>query len=147
MRAHGRTRRCNLIELREHMPECIPEYLRADYLDTGVEEQLAHGGEEDRGIDTSRTAKLTEAVGQRVADLVDGSTGFGIGGHASTLAGSMCGRHAAPVSLEEAPIRNRRQCSGRVPSRSSIMAGALATRFHLSASGFSRIGITSPALG
>src|SRR3982750_4883487 len=115
MRAHGRTRRCNLVELREHMPECIPEYLRADYLDTGVEEQLGHSGEEDRGIDTSRTAKVTEAVGQRVAYIVNGGTGFGIGGHASTSSGSIFGRHAAPVSLEEAPIRNQRQCSGRVP--------------------------------
>jgi hypothetical protein len=33
------------------------------------------------------------------------------------LAGSMCDRHAAPVSLEAAPIRNRWQCSGRVPSQ------------------------------
>src|SRR3712207_4095137 len=78
MRALGRSRGCDLVELREHMPECISEYLGTDYLDTSVEEQLAHGGEEDRGIDTSGTAKLTKAVGQRIAYLVDGGTGFGI---------------------------------------------------------------------
>jgi hypothetical protein len=77
MRAFGRSRGCDLVELREHMPECISEYLGTDYLDASVEEQLAHGGEEDRRIDTSGTAKLTEAVGQRVAYLVDGGTGFG----------------------------------------------------------------------
>src|SRR3954447_10960971 len=98
MRAHGRTRRCNFVELREHMPEHISEYLRTDYLDTGVEKQLGHSGEENPGINTGGTAKFTEAVGQRVAYLVDGGTGFGIGGHASTLAGSTGGRHAAPVS-------------------------------------------------
>ena len=116
MRASGRSRGCDLVKLREHMPECISEYLGTDYLHTSVEKQLAHSGEEDRRIDTSGTAKLAKAVGQRVAHLVDGGTGFGIGGHASTLVGSICDRHAAPVSLEAAPIRNRWQCSGRVPS-------------------------------
>ena len=89
------------------VPECISEYLRTEYLDTGVEEQLAHGGEEDCGINTSRAAKLTQAVSQGIAYLVDGGAGFGIGGHAGTLAGSMYGRHTATVSLEEAPIRNQ----------------------------------------
>src|SRR6476659_9924206 len=115
MRASGRSRGCDLVKLREHMPEGISEYLGTDHLNTSVEKQLAHSGEEDRRIDTSGTAKLAKAVGQRVAHLVDGGTGFGIGGHASTLAGSMCDRHAAAVSLEAAPIRNRWQYSGRVP--------------------------------
>jgi hypothetical protein len=87
MRARSCGTGCDLVKLREHVPECISEYLRTDYLDTGVEEQLAYSGEEDRRINTSRTTKLAEAVSQRIAYLVDGGAGFGIGGHASTLAG------------------------------------------------------------
>jgi hypothetical protein len=107
MRARSCSTGCDIVKLREHVPECISEYLRTDYLDTGVEEQLAHSGEEDRGINTSRAAKLTQAVSQCVAYLVDGGAGFSIGGHASTLVGSMYGRYTATVSLDEAPIRNQ----------------------------------------
>src|SRR5690242_19795294 len=78
--ARGCSRRCDLITLREHVPKRISEYLRPDHLDTGVEEQLTHSREEDRGIDTSRTAKLAQTVGQGIADLVDGGAGFGMGG-------------------------------------------------------------------
>ena len=42
MRASGRSRGCDLVKLREHMPECISEYLGTDHLNTSVEEQLAH---------------------------------------------------------------------------------------------------------
>ena len=106
MRARNCNTGCDLVKLREHVPERTSEYLWPDHLDPGVEEQLAHSGEEDRGINTSGTAELTQAVGQGIAYLVDCGAGFGIGGHAGTLAGRS-GRHTATVSLEEAPIRNQ----------------------------------------
>src|SRR5689334_1902243 len=92
MRARGCDTGCDLVKLREHVPERTSEYLGPYHLDTGAEEQLTHSGEEDRGINTSRAAKLTQAVGQGIADLVDGGAGFSIGGHASTSVGSMYGR-------------------------------------------------------
>jgi hypothetical protein len=70
--AHGRVTSCGLVELREHVLERIPEDLGADHLDAGIEEQLAKGGEEDRGINAGRTAELANAIGEGIAHVADG---------------------------------------------------------------------------
>ncbi len=86
-----------------------PRFWTVSHLDAGIEEQLAKGGEDDRGVHAGSTAELASAIGESIAHVIDGGTGFGIGFHANTWVGWAGDRRAAREALSNgAPIRNRR---------------------------------------